>query len=224
MANEPTTVTTYGRLSYPVFGYQEAVARNAKSQYATADPTTVTPEFNLLLEQAQFDKVKEFVINEFLPYCLAQSKAGEKRNALGDTEIKRILKFIEAEDWDAAPPYTPFKAVPEKTAALMPSAVVMLKVKGNRGVNIDQRAIVRSEEDLLTPDPDQLIYPVVKPIGFTTKELYAGCWTGATLNLYAFISGKAGGFSASAGVAVFRGDADRFGGGIAVDESEIFND
>jgi hypothetical protein len=54
--------------------------------------------------------------------------------------------------------------------------------------------------------------------------MYGGCYVAATLNLYAFISGKLPGFSASASVAVFKADGDRFGGGTAVDEDEIFLD
>lgn len=220
----PATVTVYGRLSYPVFSFNEAVARNAKSKFPAADPSTVTPEFNLLLEQAQLDKFRDHVLNEFLPFCKEQADAGEKRNALSDSEIKRIVKLLESEDWEGQPPYIPIKPVPEKTAPLAPEAVVMLKVKGNRGVDVEQKAIVHSEDQLAVPDPNQLTFPIIKPIGQTVFQMYGGCYVAATLNLYAFVSGKMPGFSASAGVAVFKSDGESFGGGVAVDEDEIFLD
>ena len=46
----------------------------------------------------------------------------------------------------------------------------------------------------------------------------------ATLNLYAYHNGKHPGFSAGANVAVFKSDNDRFGGGVSVDEDEMFMD
>ena len=219
----PTTVTIYGRLSFPVFSYQEAVARNAKSPNPKADITKVTPEFNLLLEQAQLDKLLTHVKNEFLPYCEQQSARGEKRNALTPAEVKRVLSVVDS-DWTAQPPYVPFKPVPDKTAPLAPECVVMVKIVGNRGIDLEQKAIVNSEDELLVPDPEQLVFPIVKPIGQTVHQMYAGAYVAATLNLYSYLSGKVPGFSASASVAVFKADAERFGGGVSVDEDEIFAD
>jgi len=54
--------------------------------------------------------------------------------------------------------------------------------------------------------------------------MYGGCYVAATLNLFSFVSGKAPGFSAAASVAVFKADGDRFGGGVAIDEDEMFMD
>lgn len=220
----PATVTVYGRLSYPVFSYQAAVARNATSKYPAKDIAEITPEFNLLLEQPQLDKLVNHVLTEFFPYCVAQEAAGEKRNALSQKDIDRMVKLIEAEDWEGQPPYIPIKPVPEKTALLAPEAKVMLKIKGNRGVDIEQKAIVNSEDELLVPDPDLISYPAIKPAHQTVHQLYGGAYVAATLNLYAFVSGKMPGFSASAGTAVFKADGESFGGGVAVDEDEIFLD
>lgn len=220
----PTNVTIYGRLSYPTFSYAEAVQRNAKSQFAKADPADVTPEFNLLLEQPQLDKFITHVKDVFLPFCIEQEKKGEKRNALSAADVKRILAILDSGDWEAQPPYLPIKVVPEKTQPLAPEAVAMVKVKGNKGVDIDQRAIVNHETELVVPDPDVLAYPIVRPIGQTVHQMYPGSYVAATLNLYAFISGKLPGFSAGASVAVFKADGDRFGGGMDVDEDDIFMD
>jgi Protein of unknown function (DUF2815) len=219
----PKTVTIYGRLSFPNFNYQQAVARNAKSQFPK-DAADVAPDFNLLVEQSQLDKLVNHVTAEFLPYCLAQSNAGEKRDALDDKQVKQVLKVIEGGDFDAQPPYICIKAVPEKTVELAPEAVASIKVMGNKATDVELKAIVNSEDELLVPDPDQLTWPVIKPIGQTVHQMYGGCYVAATLNLYAFISGKLPGFSASASVAVFKADGERFGGGVAVDEDEIFAD
>ena len=161
---------------------------------------------------------------EFLPYCVEQSNKGEKRDALTQAEADRIIKLIENEDWDSQPPYISIKSISEKTAPLAPECVANVKVNGNKGVDIEQKAIVNNEDELLVPDPDQLTWPVIKPIGQTVHQMYGGCLVAATLNLYAFVSGKLPGFSASASTAVFKADAERFGGGTSVDEDEIFLD
>jgi len=223
-AKSPQTVTIYGRLSFPVFSYAEAVARNAKSDYPAADTATVTPEFNLLVEQAQLDKLVKHVQDEFLPWCDAQAAAGEKRPGLDKGQVDKLRKVLAAADWETQPPYLPIKPVPDKTAPLAPECVAMIKVKGNRGVDIEQKAIVHNEDELIVPDPDQLQWPKVYPISATVHQMYPGAYVACTLNLYAYVSGKLPGFSASAGVAVFKMDGERFGGGVSVDEDEIFLD
>jgi hypothetical protein len=224
MAKSPKNVTIYGRLSFPNFDYAQAVARNAKSQYVKADPADVTPDFNLLLEQPQLDKLVKHVLDEFLPYCVEQSKKGDKRDALTQAEADKIAKIIKASDWDSQPPYIPIKPVNDKTAELAPEALVSVKVNGNKGTDILQQAIVQDESELAVPDPDRVDYPAIMPIGQTVHSLYGGCYAAATLNLYAYISGKLPGFSAAASVCVFKADGDRFGGGVAIDADEMFLD
>lgn len=220
--NKETTITVYGRLSWPVWTHAEAVARNAKGDYPTT-PDKVAPEFNLLLDQAQYDKFVKHVKDVFLPYCVAQHKAGEKRNALDERMVKRILDVID--DPESQPPYIPIKPVPEKTVDLAPEAVCMLKIKGMNGVDLTQKAIVQDENELAVPDPDILKFPLVMPIQRTVHKMYGGCYVAATINLYAYVSGKnLPGFSASSSVAIFKADAERFGGSIEIDEDEIFLD
>lgn len=74
------------------------------------------------------------------------------------------------------------------------------------------------------PDPDLLNFPVIKPINQTVHSMYPGCYVAVTLNLYAYHNGKHPGFSAGANVAVFKADGERFGGGVTIDEDEIFAD
>ena len=221
-AKNPKTVTIYGRLSFPNFLHAQAVTRNATSKFPKpADE--VQPDFNLLVEQAQLDKLIAHVQQEFLPYCLDQGKKNEKRDALNTKNVKRITDLINSGDWDNQPPYLPIKVINEKTQELAPECVASIKVVGNRGTDIDLMAVVNSEDELSVPDPDLLTFPVLKPIGQTVHSMYPGCYVAATLNLYAYETGSVG-FTASAGVAVFKADADRFGGGVAVDEDEIFAD
>lgn len=210
------------RLSWPVFDYKNAVARNSKSQFPRP-PEEVTPEFNMLLEQNHLDAYIEFLQNTYLPFVIAQGVAGEK-GGLDKANVDRLLKLIESGDWDAQPPYIPIKAVPDKTLEMAPEAVAMLKVKGNRGVDITQMARVRSEQELVVPDPNLKLFPVLKPAHETVHHLYGGCYVAATLNHYAYVSGKLPGFSASASTCVWMEDGDRFGGGIDVDEDAIFLD
>ena len=86
------------------------------------------------------------------------------------------------------------------------------------------KAIVNDESELSVPDPDILQFPVIKPLSATTHQMYPGAVVAVTVNLYAYRNGKLPGFSAGANVAVFRSDAERFGGGVDVDTDEIFLD
>ena len=224
MAKDPQTVTIYGRLSYPVFTYAEAVARNAKKTQYQKKPEDVTPEFNLLLEQPQLDKLVSHITDVFLPWCLEQHTAGQKRSALDDKQIKKILAVFE--DLSDQPPYLPVRVVPEKTAEMAPEAVATLKVNGAKGTDLVQKAIVNDESELVVPGGDIIIPArgVIMPIRDTVHTLYGGCYAAATLNLYAYISSGLPGISASASTIVFKTDGDRFGGGVAVDEDDIFED
>ena len=224
MAKSPKNVTIYGRLSFPTFDYQQAVKKNATSDFPKADVADVTPDFNLLLEQAQLDKLKKHVLDEFLPYCQAQHAKGDKRDALDAGQVAKLVKLIEAEDWESQPPYICIKPVNAKTAELAPEALASVKILGNKGTDVVQQAIVQDESELSVPDPDRVDYPCIMPIGQTVHSLYGGCYAAATLNLYAFVSGKLPGFSAAASVCVFKADGDRFGGGVSVDADEMFLD
>jgi hypothetical protein len=225
MANTPNpkNCTIYGRLSFPTFDYAQAVKKNATSDFPK-DAADVTPDFNLLVERPQLDKLKTHVLDVFLPYCVEQSNKGEKRDALTQKDADKIRKLIEAEDWESQPPYMPFKPVAEKTAVLAPEALASIKIVGNKGTDVEQKAIVNDESELAVPDPDIVSFPIIRPIGQTVHSMYGGCYVAATLNLYAYISGKLPGFSAAASVAVFKADGDRFGGGVAIDEDEMFMD
>jgi Protein of unknown function (DUF2815) len=219
----PKTVTIYGRLSFPTFTAQEAYDRSQKGSYPAADVASASPDFQLLVEQAQLDKLLGHIESTFLPYCVQQEAAGEKRDVLSKKEAADLLKQVKTLDPDGV--YnTPVKPVHEKTAPLAPEAVATVKVIGGRGSDIELRAIVNDEQELLVPDPALLTFPVVKPIGQTVHTMYAGAYVACTLNLYAYHNGKLPGFSAGATVAVFKADGDRIGGGTAVDEDEIFTD
>lgn len=217
----PTNVTVYGRLSFPQFTMTQALARNATSQFKKPDDQ-VAPEFHLLLELGQLDKFLAHANDVFLPWCIQREADGEKKNALTAAEVKRIQKVFK--DLADQPPYIPLKPVSEKTAASAPEAVASLKVTGNKGVDMELRAIVEDETQLVVPDPDRVDWPAVYPIGNTVHQMYPGAYVVSTLNLYAFKSGSVPGFSAGASVPIFKADGERFGGGMSVDEDEIFMD
>lgn len=219
----PKNVTCYGRLSFPTWTAQEAYDRSQGGKYPAASVAEAAPNFNLLLEQAQHEKLLNHFEQEFLPYCVSQYKADEKRDRLDEKEVKALLTQIKALDPDGV--YNvPLRPVHEKSAELAPECVSSLKVIGTKGVDIELKAIVHGEDELIVPDPDQLTWPCVKPIGQTVHQMYPGAYVAVTLNLYAYHNGKLPGFSAGASVAVFRNDGDRFGGGVSVDEDEIFAD
>jgi len=223
-AQAPSNITVAGRLSYPVFTQAAAVVRNGTSQYPKKDDA-IAPEYNLLLEQVGLDKITKFILDEFLPGLTAQFKAGDKKYEKFDAKtVSRLEEAIQAGDWDTQPPYLFIKPVPEKTVELAPEAVAMIKINGNRGQDLELKAIVRTEAELAIPDNDVLDYPLIKNIGQTVHEMYAGCVAGTTLNLYAYINGKLPGIAAGGPKLVFKSDADSFGGGAALDEEALFLD
>lgn len=223
VGSSPKTITIQGRLSFPTFSAQAAYERSQKGSYPAKSVAEAKPDFQLLIEQAQLDKLRKHIIDEFFPHCLEQSKNGSKKDELTATEIKDLTKQIKSDDFDGV--YnTPFKPLSDDSAALAPETVATVKVIGNAGIDIEQKAVVRDETELLDADPDILSYPVIKPAGLTTHQLYPGAIVAVTVNLYAYHNGKLPGFSAGGSVAVFKADADRFGGGVTVDEDAIFMD
>lgn len=225
MTKDPQTVTIRGRLSYPTWTTEAAFALAAKGKFPTKSPEESTPSFQLLVEKDQLDKLMLHVKNEFLPWVVANNKAGEKRNELEQDEVNDLLAQLDNRKKWAKPTFnTPFKEIGEKTVDLVPECVAAIAVRGSKGQNIDLKAVVENESELLIPDADILGYPVLRSITQTVHEMYAGAMVAATLNLYSYRNGNNPGFSAGANTAVFKADAERLGGGVAVDEDEIFLD
>lgn len=219
----PQNVTIYGRLSFPTWTAQAAYDRGQKGKYPPADVASAAPDFQLLVDDAQFNKLLNHVKSEFLPFVVQRNADGEAKNELTQAEVDDILAQIDAGKFDGV--YnTPFKPVHEKTAPLVPEAVAAIKCIGNKGVDIELKAIVNDESELSVPDPEILTFPKVVAINKSIHAMYPGAYVAATLNLYAYRNGKLPGFSAGAGTAVFKADAERLGGGVSVDEDEIFLD
>lgn len=223
MANSPKAVTLWGRLSFPTWTAQESYDRNLKGSYPSKDVASASPDFQLLLNDVQWAKFLKHATEVFLPYCAEQHKKGEKKDALEDREVKMLIDAITGDLSDQLV-NTPVKAVSEKSAELAPEAVATLKCIGPKGGDIELKAIVNGEDELSVPDPDLIQFPVIVPINKSVHQMYPGCNVAATLNLYAYRNGKNPGFSAGVSVAVFKGDNDRFGGSVSVDEDEMFLD
>jgi hypothetical protein len=227
-SDNPQNVTIYGRLSFPRFTHKEAVIANKKSQFVQADEGDVKPEFNLLIERGQLEKLKTHIEDVFLPFVEEQfAKDPKSKNALDPKVVKKIRVMLESEEWDDTPPILPIKKVSEKNQEAAPEAVASVKIVGSKGSDITLKASVYSEDQLLVPDPDILNYPVLKNLSETVFQMYAGAYVAATLNLFAFFSSNAvNGISAGANTAVYRGNLEgaRFGGGVDVDEEDIFLD
>lgn len=221
MANE-NQVTVGGRLSFPQLTAQVAYVQSQSGSYPAADVASASPNFMLLLNDTQTEKIKKALVDVFLPFCVEQHKKGEKRNALTPAQVKMILESIE--DPENAVVNTPFKKVNDKTLALAPETVSAVKCIGNKGVDLQLMSIVHSEKELLIPDPDILVWPALVDLDRTRHQLYAGCNAGATIGFYTYVAGKSPGVSAGVNTIVFRGDNTKFGGGVDVDLDEIFMD
>lgn len=219
----PKVVTIYGRLSFPSFTAQEAYDLSQKGDYPASSVAEAAPSFQLLVEERMLNKLRDHMINEFFPYCVEQSAKKEKKDALTDKEVKLLVEQLNDPEFEGTF-NIPFRPVHEKSAELAPEAAATVKLLGNKGVDTELMAIVNDESELAVPDPDILKFPVIKPIHQTVHSMYPGAIVAVTVNLYAYHNGKNPGCSAGASTAVFKADAERFGGGTAVDEDEIFMD
>ena len=222
----PKQITFWGRLSFPKWTAQEAFDSSQGSKYPAKSVAEAKPSFNLVVEQGQLDKVRDHAVNTFLPYCQAQDKAGEKRDALTAAEVKDILKQVKDPAF-AGVHNIPFAPLHEKTALLAPECVGQIKCLGTAGVDIELKARVMDEDDLSDVEKqagDIVVFPQIVKLEQSAFSMYPGAIVAVTANLYAYRNGKVPGFSAGVNVVVFKADADRFGGGVSVDEDEMFMD
>lgn len=222
VSTNPKQVTIYGRLSFPSWTAKEAYDLSLKGSYPAKDPADAAPHFQMLVADTQWKRFYTHVTDVFLPYCAEQFAKGEKKDSLSPAECKALTEGLD--DLANQSLNTPAKPVHEKSQDLAPEAVATIKAIGPKGGDIDQKAIVHSEQELSVPDPDLIAFPAVRPIHVTTHSMYPGCYVAATLNLYAYHNGKHPGFSAGVTTAVFKMDGDRFGGTVAVDEDAVFLD
>jgi hypothetical protein len=222
--NNPQNLTVRGRLSWPVWTVAEALKRNPKSKFPKPDDQ-VKASFNLLLGEAQTEKVLTHLKDVFFPWCIEQEKAGQK-SGLTAAQVKKLNRNIDDADWATDGVFGLIGAVPEKSAELAPEAVINLKVNGLKGRDLEQKAVVKSEDQLKNPTGD-LVIPergLILPVSDTNLELYPGSIVAATINLFAFVGAQPG-VTASAGAVIFVQDAERFGGGgTEIDEDSIFMD
>lgn len=232
-AVDPKLVTIRGRVSFPKWTHAEAVANALKSNIpqiadkARNSPQDIAPEFTLLVEQEQLDKIRQHIDGPFLAYIEERIRKGETKDVLSDRALKKVRAMLQSGDWDDAPPHLPIKKIDPKTQALAPECVAAVKVVGSKGRDIDLQATVWDESQLKVPDPDQLTWPTRKPIEQTIFDPYPGAYFVATLNLFAYEpSNSVYGISAGANVALYAGNVhgERFGGGVEVDEDAIFMD
>lgn len=216
------TGTYTGRLSFPTLTAKAAYELSLKGSYPAASADVASPSFQLLLTQPQLDK---FLVQaqEFLNQCIENEKAGSKKDALTQKEADDLIKDILGDLTDQR--YnTPLKGVSDKTLEMAPDTVATLKVIGPKGGDIKVKAIARSESEVAQTSDVIWTKPVILDIEETVHELYPGCVAKVTINLYAYRNGKNPGFSAGGSIVVFSADADRFGGGAALDEDEMFLD
>ena len=221
----PATITIYGRLSFPVFTWQEAVERNrtAPRNIQVANDADVKPSFNLLLEESQLDKLMTHIKDVYLPWVSDQHRSGADRyKQLDDKQMARLVKQLDS-DWTEQPPHILLKPVSDKSLELMPDAVASVKLSGNKGEDMTLKAIVNSADELAVDDGSIIAFPCIRPIGESVHKMYPGAYVAATVNLYAYFN-SAPGLSGGCATPVFKADAERFGGGVEIDEDEIFLD
>ena len=216
MAEKNITLT--GRLSFPVWTMERAIALNAKSKWPV-DADQVACTFNMFLEKDQYDKLITHLKDVYLPWVVSQDG---KRGGLPQNEVDKLIEAIDKGDWLNTPFNFFIKGMKEKDLEVAPEAVAFIKVKGSVGQNLVQKAVVYGEDELLVPlDIDS--FPAIVPASQSVHELYAGAVVATTLNMYSFMSGKNPGIGAGAPAVVFKADGEQIGG-TRLDEDEIFLD
>lgn len=219
----PQNVTITGRLSFPTLTAEAAYNLSKTGQYPVASAAEAQPSAILMLEKIQADKLRDHILNVFLPFVEQREKDGEKRNALPAADVKKLVTATEANGSDDTF-NTPFKPINEKDEENFPEAVSKVKLLGNRGVDIKEKAIVNEESELRINDGSVVLFPVILPMDQTIHEFYPGAQVAATVNLFAFKNGKLPGYKASISTLVFKSDSERIGGSVDVDEDAIFSD
>lgn len=229
-STNPQEITVKGRISFPVWTYDQAVARDAKSKFPKKDKNDIRPGFDLLLTQVQATKLIDHLRNVFLPWCIEQEKLGDKgKSKLTSAQVKKLTKILDEAEWDVDGIIGLIKPVHELTAELAPEAVLSLKVNGMKGRDLNQKAVVKSKDDLNPLDDrnDDIVLPPrgeIMDLDRTKLEIYPGAYVAATINLFAFTGANVG-ITASTGSVIFLDHRDRFGGGgDTIDEDDIFLD
>lgn len=226
-SDNPKNVTVWGRLSYPTLTYAQAVINNDNNPNVKQrrNPGEERPDFSLLLDAVQTNKLVTHLKEVFLPYCVQQEADGQRKDALSQKDADRLAEAIdEAVAGDEPSLVTLVRPLTDKTQALDPDAVTSVKLFGTNGQDMVLKAVVKTEKELAVPDGD-LVIPkrgLILPMNDTTHTMYAGAICAATIGLYAYKTGPASmGVSGGASVLIFKEDADPFGGGGIVDEDDI---
>lgn len=219
-ASAAKEITVFGRLSFPLFTAEQAFQNSQGSKFPAKSVGDAKPSFNLVLGQEQHDKLLNHIKTVFLPYVIEQGKANA-RDGLTEKDVAKLIKELD-ENFDDPSLNLPFREASEKTKDLDPEAISTMKVIGNAGVDIVQKAIVSSEDELVDMANPPSKFKAIVDMKDSVFDMYPGCNVGVTVNLYAYLNGKNPGFSAGGSTVVFRGDNDRFGGGTAVDADAMF--
>lgn len=217
----PQDILIRGRLSWPNFTYAQALKQNQTSRFPKKDED-VRPNFQMLLDEVQAEKLVTHLRDVFIPWCVEQGKNKEK-SGLTEAQAKKLLKVLDEADWEVDGILGLIKPVHERTVDLAPEAVMSVPVNGYKGRDLELKAVVTDESQLANPTEDIIIPErgLVLPVADTTLELYPGSTVAAQLNLFAFVGANVG-ITASTDVVVFVRATERFGGGGGFDEEELF--
>lgn len=215
VVQEPTPI--YGWLRYATWTAAEAFDLSQKGQYPKKDASESTPSVTLLLNQAQFDKMKALA-KKFVTACGDNYDAKDPKS-FSPKEIAELIDCYEG-DLAAQSLNTPFKAVDETAGDVFPEAVAMVKLMGPRGGNISQEAAVMDESEMRVPDPQIITFPQILNVSKTVHELSLGSLVIVKPTFYAYHNGRHAGFSGSVSTVVWREPGTPLSGGgrVSVDE------
>lgn len=234
MSTKPAGMNVGGRLSFNHLTAQSAYdsahrpGSKLAPQYRPKTVQDAKANFNLLLNKTGYERVKEHILEEVLPWFREQVQQGNPKIYITKDQIDTLEKHIKDDVYNERSGRTPFRPVDDKTAELAPATAAVMIIKAYRnGADIEQQAFVTDEEQLVSkPFSSKAIFPIKD----TVFELYPGCYVKATISFWV---GEASGdpfITANANAVVFWKDADRFGGsssdvdGMIEDDDDLFLD
>ena len=104
----------------------------------------------MFLTQGQVDKVKEYLLETFLPFALAQYASNNGKKGFDQTTIDDLTVLLENEDWTEK--NLPIRDLSEKDVKALgedTEFVAKLSYSGSGGNEISKRALDKDDDDTL---------------------------------------------------------------------------
>lgn len=230
---KPEGLNVGGRLSYHNFTAQSAYdnAHRPDSKLPPRQrPATVQDakaSMSILLNEAGYDIVKEYVLDNVIPWFRQQVDAGDPKVNVTSDDLDKLEQAVKDDNWEKGGGL-PFSPLNEKTQELAPASHTSMTLKAYRpGTDFRLEAFVSEEEQLISkPFSKKGVFPIED----TFMELYSGAYVKATVSFWIIeVNGNVYLTANTNGVVFWKDGAAFVGGGSDVegmiaDDDDLFMD